>query len=59
MDKVIIKDKKKKNKSRMTQPFKMERDYQGNQIRNMDNHDISDYHIYENIPDGRIAKKND
>ncbi len=43
----------------MTQPFKMERDYQGNQIRNMDNHDISDYHIYENIPDVRIAKKND
>jgi len=56
MDKIIL--KKKEKKTRFKQPFKMERDYTGNQIQNIDNHDIEDYHDYERMFDTRANKKN-
>jgi hypothetical protein len=51
MDKVIRKDKK--TKKRMKQPFLMERDNVGEKTRNMDNHQIEDYHDYERMFDGK------
>lgn len=51
MDKVII---NKKTIKRMKQPFKFERDYVGNQIQNMDNHDIQDYNDTVRMTDPKL-----
>jgi hypothetical protein len=67
MDRVILKNSAdidtkendtKKNKKRMKQPFKMERDYNGD-IQNTDNADIQQYHDHWRMMDTtpRVGKR--